>query len=150
MQLANTAARWEVNAMTLMITPSQEPDSMFGATVNNGEEEDFALSLLRDSEIKLPFWLAKAIQYDVSGFHEKALDLAYDTIDDHLLSEHFESVDQILSINPDWLSTRLIVGFLTATRSAADKLNKREKFKHAGKETVSNRGELESGLFAGL
>lgn len=115
-------------------------------------EELGARSLEEDVVVNsLPFWLERAILAENNGEPERALDIVYDALDDFLLDGSCDRVDEILKeINPAWLSTRLLLGFLTVTKLARERLESRASFLKKSREVIEKRGEMEPGLFDNL
>jgi hypothetical protein len=95
--------------------------------------------------------LRHADRLDRRGHTDSALDLLFDQIDEMLLASDFSRVDRLLlETAPESLSVDLLIGLLTATLPAKDRLPNRKYFLERVERSLQERGELESGLLVGL
>jgi hypothetical protein len=85
------------------------------------------------------------------GQTDTALDLIFDRFDEMLLAGDFNKLDQILAQScPENLSVDLLVGVLTVTLPARNRLDNRKGFFERVKLALQNRGELQDDLLIGL
>lgn len=90
-------------------------------------------------------------QLDENGNTDDALDLLLDETDDMMWAGRFSDLDAMIAgIRADDFSGVMLVGILTATLPAGDKLQSRPKFFEDVEVTLRRRGELEAGLLTGL
>ena len=72
-------------------------------------------------------WLETVYMMDLTGDHDKAIDIVFDRIDDMLCAGDFAGVDGIIDgVDLGRLSTGLIIGLLSITLAAGDQLSRRE------------------------
>lgn len=93
----------------------------------------------------------RARRLDQRGQTDAALDIIFDQIDEMLLAGEFDRVDQLLiEIMPGDFSVDLLLGLLTATLPAKNRLSNREAFFERVAQTLHDRGEAKDGLLVGL
>ena len=104
------------------------------------------------NRVTAPLWLDEVYAGVAAGDIDAAMDLVFDRIDGHLIEGHFESVDDLLAVvDLGALDTNLVVGFLTATLSAADRLPRRVDFVKRAREALARLApERVERLIAGL
>lgn len=91
------------------------------------------------------------IELDCEESINTALDLAFDRIDDAFLEGRFDWVDSFLEqVEVDRLSVELIVGVLTITASAEDKLRHRGKFRSQAEAVIKQRGRYNDQILRDL
>lgn len=73
-------------------------------------------------------WMRRVFELDALGKDTEALDLLYEKIDELLLAEEFEYVDGFLVKHPMCYGIDIIVGLLTITHAAKNKLDHRSTF----------------------
>lgn len=96
-------------------------------------------------------YLAYAIELDRVGKTDHALDVIYSEIDHRLRQGMFVDIDELLAITPvDDLSVIIMLGLLTVTLMASDRLPHRGAWFRQAHAEVIRRGEDEPGLFDGL
>jgi hypothetical protein len=85
------------------------------------------------------------------GHIDAALDIIYDQVDEMLLAGKFDDVDHLLGgIDVGMLSVDLLIGILTATLPARQRLANRPLFYARVEQALTERGELKTGLLEGL
>lgn len=96
-------------------------------------------------------FLDRASRLEKRGQLDAALDLVYDQIDEKLSSGSLDQMDRLLAnVDPESLSTDLLLGLLTATLPARSRLPARNRFYREVERVLRNRPEWEEGLLAGL
>lgn len=96
-------------------------------------------------------FLLRAQKLDEHGQTDAALDLIYDQVDELMQRGEFDRLNSLLkTVNTDELSTDLLLGILTSTLPARNKLTERRSFFAAAKQSIDSRGENEDGLLTGL
>ncbi len=96
-------------------------------------------------------FLDNANRLDKRGQTDAALDIIFDQIDETLLSGEFDRVDRILvEITPDDFSVELLLGLLTVTLPAKNRLCNRASFFKQVRHSLHERGETDEGLLVGL
>jgi hypothetical protein len=96
-------------------------------------------------------WLSSAMSLEASGDVDAALDVIFNSVDSLFFSENFQKVEQVIeALDPDILSTELLLGIMIATLAATSRLAGRRKFVACAAESISARGEMEEGLLDGL
>jgi len=79
------------------------------------------------------------------------LDRLYDRVDDDLLAGRFDAVDNMLrDLDPSNMELDEVLGWLTITAAAKDKLPHRADFYDRAVRATERKGRLEPGLFTGL
>jgi hypothetical protein len=75
-------------------------------------------------------WLKKAIEEDAKGDFDVALDIIYDEMDDAFCEGRFDEIDSFLKELDDVtdLSVDILMGLLTTSKWAEDKLPSRKEF----------------------
>ena len=85
-------------------------------------------------------WLQDVRSEELAGRHRAALDVLFDSVDDLLVQNAFGEVDRLLaSVDPSEWSTRLLVGFLSITLRAKDKLANRPAFVRSVRSVLEHR-----------
>lgn len=96
-------------------------------------------------------FIRHARRLDERGQTDIALDLIFDQIDEMLLAGQFECVNELLADIPtDKYSLELLLGILTATLPAKNRMPVRAAFFERVSRTLENRGERNEGLLVGL
>jgi hypothetical protein len=96
-------------------------------------------------------FLFRAQRLDQRGRTEAALDLIYDSIDESMRKNELKALDAVLANAPRAdLSTDLLLGLLTATLPAKNRLPSRPTLFRDTEAVLRNRGEYEEGLLTGL
>jgi hypothetical protein len=119
------------------------------------EERDRAWGILRVSlpprDTKHRSFIEQARRLDEHSQTDVALDIIFDQIDEMLLAGQFDRVDQLLidTVTEEY-SVELLLGILTATLPAKDRLCDRAEFFQRVAQTLQARGELKNGLLIGL
>lgn len=94
-------------------------------------------------------WQAQRLEEQ--GQTDAGLDVIYNTVDDFLCREQFDALDSILaSIRAHDLSTDILLGILTATLPADNRLASRQEMYRSAKNVLKERGEDEETLLSGL
>jgi len=92
-----------------------------------------------------------ARRLDQHGQTDAALDIIFDQIDEMLLAGEFEPVDQLLmEIMPSDYSVELLLGLLTVTLPAKNRLCNRVAFFERVRQSLQEHGETDEGLLVGL
>ncbi len=74
-------------------------------------------------------WVDEMLSLDASEKYRKTLDILFTNLDKLHIEGKFQESDEVIrSLNFEKLSVTLIVGILTITLPAKDKLNNRESF----------------------
>ena len=96
-------------------------------------------------------FLDRARRLDERGQTDSALDLIFDQIDELLLARHFDNVNQLLkdAVANDY-SAEMLLGVLTATLPAKDRLPNRRDFFQRASQVLESRGEHQDSLLVGL
>ena len=85
------------------------------------------------------------------GKIDAALDLIYDRADEMLLAGEFDELDAIIeTLDVEQLSVDVLLGVLTITLPAKDKLTTRKEFFESVQRSLTDRGEYKEGLLTGL
>ncbi len=96
-------------------------------------------------------WLNKAKDIDRVGKSDEALDIVYDNIDKMLSNNNFIGVDSLLSeIDINEYSVDMLLGLLTSTLPAKNKLENRKYLLELATENVLNAGVYGVEIFVGL
>jgi hypothetical protein len=119
---------------------------------NFGRDPLWSISRVRfPRDTKHRSFLEHARRLDASGQTDFALDIIFDQIDEMLLAGQFDRANQLLIDTAiDEYSVELLLGILTATLPAKDRLPERAEFFRRVEETLRSRGELKDGLLVGL
>jgi hypothetical protein len=98
-----------------------------------------------------PHWLIEAQRLDREGQTDAAMDLVFDRIDEMLTANQFRDVNSILDAvtTGDW-SLTMLMGFLSITLSAADRLPSRPAFFDRVWKTCTSMGKNPEKLLGGL
>jgi hypothetical protein len=95
--------------------------------------------------------IIRARRLDEKGRTDAALDLIYDWVDEMLRNEKMVELDSALTkLSVADLSTDLLLGVLTATLPARNRLPSRSRLFAEIEKAIRNRGEYEEGLLTGL
>lgn len=95
--------------------------------------------------------LAEANRKDRLGETDSGLDLIYDSIDYFMRIGRFSEIDQAISgLDVGTLSTDFLLGILTATLPAKDRLSSRSQFLRSAESALKSRDEYDDGLLSGL
>jgi hypothetical protein len=85
------------------------------------------------------------------GKIDAALDLIYDRADEMLLAGELEALDALIEgLDVEQLSVDVLLGVLTITLPAKDKLTTRKEFFESVQRSLTDRGEYKEGLLTGL
>jgi Arc/MetJ-type ribon-helix-helix transcriptional regulator len=96
-------------------------------------------------------FIERANELDRRGRTDAALDLLYDSVDATIRQGRFADLDALLvGLCPADHSVDLLLGILTATLPARERLQSRRGFYRDVESTLASRGELDEGLLAGL
>ncbi len=96
-------------------------------------------------------FLDNANRLDQRGQTDAALDIIFDQIDEMLLAGKFNRVDQLLAeTTPSDFSVELLLGILTVTLPAKNRLPNRIGFVGQVRQTLGDRGVVDDGLLVGL
>lgn len=96
-------------------------------------------------------WLLKASELDKAGNCDEALDVIYDNVDNLLTEGNFSEINKILGmVDITGLSDDVILGILTSTLPARDRLENREYFFQIAKKYMLSQGKFGEEIFAGL
>lgn len=96
-------------------------------------------------------FIERANELDRRGRTDAALDLLYDSVDATIRQGRFAELDALLvGLCPADHSVDLLLGILTATLPARERLKSRKGFYRDVECTLTARGELDEGLLAGL
>ena len=96
-------------------------------------------------------WFADAIRDDRDGKPVQALGHMFREVDKLFTSGKFAEVDEWLSsLSPAKLSVNLIVGVLSITKPASDRLSRRQTFLDDAWAVVEGRGRSAAKLLGGL
>jgi len=98
-----------------------------------------------------PQWMALVRSEDTAGRRVPALNLLFGKVDDRLSGGRFDEVDALLkSLDVEGLSENIIVGILSITRRASDRLQFRKEFFEKAWKVVESRGRNVERLLNGL
>ena len=87
----------------------------------------------------------------ISGTIDETLDQLYDLIDEKFTAGHFEEVNRFLNnVRVKDIHTDILMGILTATLPAKNKLPARETFMAKTEAIIRERHEWEEGMGKGL
>jgi hypothetical protein len=104
-----------------------------------------------ESKTAVGSFLGNARRLDKCGQTDTALDIIFDQIDEMLLAGEFDRLNQLLiDTDTKQYSVDLLLGILTATLPAKDRLPSRTDFFPRVEQTLRSRGELKEGLLIGL
>jgi hypothetical protein len=95
----------------------------------------------------------RASRLDKLGRTDSALDLLYDSVDDLMRRGCFDELNSIISDqnqNVEEHSVDILLGLLTSTLPARNRLPARVQFLSSVEEALKSRGEYEEGLLNGL
>lgn len=96
-------------------------------------------------------FLDHARRLDGRSQTDTALDIIFDQVDEMLLAGEFDRVNQLLiDTTTDEFSVELLLGILTATLPAKDRLPNRCEFFGRVVQTLQSRGEFKDRLLVGL
>jgi hypothetical protein len=96
-------------------------------------------------------FISRARELDARGHTDAALDLIYDSVDKLMRDGQFSKLDAILSGVPvASLTADILLGLLTASLPARNRLPSRKPLFRQIEQTFKNRGQLEPGLLTGL
>ena len=96
-------------------------------------------------------FVKRATRLDELGQTDSALDLLYDSIDGMIRNGKLRELDSILAmIREDDFSVDMLLGFLTATLPARNRLGSRKDLVKRVARSIRHRGEWEDGLLTGL
>lgn len=96
-------------------------------------------------------FLENADRLDKRGQTDAALDIIFDQMDEMLLAGEFDQVDRILAeVIPGSFSVELLLGLLTVTLPAKNRLRNRAPFFERVRQSLYERGETDEGLLVGL
>lgn len=114
--------------------------------------EDVAEMVARTSKSRTDnSFIIRATELDARGHTDAALDLIYDSVDKLMRDGQFPTLDSILSGVPvAELTVDILLGLLTATLPARNRLHSRNPLFRQIEQTLKNRGQLEPGLLTGL
>lgn len=95
--------------------------------------------------------LEQALQYDLDGRYDYALDIIFDELDELLLTDNFAEVDIILdSLDVSEWSTECLLGFLTVSNWGKKHLKNRDNFFLRVVAVLEWRGDTETSILLGL
>lgn len=149
---------WEtelLDVLGLLIKKASESDDENIETSTSHLKKAFLESILtkrtRDSRLSEDHFIRQAIKFDAEKKYDDALDAIYDGIDDLLIAEDFRQVDSILNAIPiGECSSFFLVGVLTITRSAKEKLASRRNFFAIAELFLQQNGRNTASLLNGL
>jgi hypothetical protein len=96
-------------------------------------------------------FISRAQCLAAGGQIDAALDLTYDSIDQMMHQDHLNQLDGILAaLAAGDLATDLLLGILTATLPAKNRLPARGRLFKEAERVMRQRGDYEDGLLAGL
>jgi hypothetical protein len=96
-------------------------------------------------------FVQRAQRLDKGGHSDAALDLIYDSVDELMQKEDFPKLDSILAkVRASDHSVDVLLGILTATLPARNRLRLRAKLFKDIERLLRERGEYEQGLLTGL
>lgn len=96
-------------------------------------------------------WVSAAYELDKSGKVDEALDVIYDNIDSMLSGGDFIEINRLLGmISITDLSVDLVLGILTSTLPARDRLENRQHFFQIAKECLLSQGLYGEEILVGL
>lgn len=95
-------------------------------------------------------WFSDAIEADQSGDTETALDIAFDHFDRLLVSGDYPTVDYLLQKTPKGVSLTFLMGLLSITLPAYDKLRSRDALLREAEQLARDNGRDIERLLGGL
>lgn len=98
----------------------------------------------------MPF-MDETRQLDETGRTDDALDLLFDAIDEMMWNDRFGELDSLIAgLDASEYSIDVLLGVLTATLPAKERLPARPKLYEDIETVLDRRDQLEDGLLAGL